>query len=251
MIAQHRCSRIVSGFGQVALRMNPWRQFWGKSHRIYVNDRHRQVHYRQVADDILGVLPAPGLTVLDYGCGDALDAERVAAQVGRLYLFDAVDEVRDRLTLRFNGRRNIVVLGEAQLAGLAPASVDVVVVNSVVQYLDRGELERMLAQARRLLRPGGMLVVADVIPPDAGAVDDVAALLGSAARHGFLLAAIGGLFATFFSDYRRLRRSVGLATYSETEFLRILAGAGFTARRRPRNFGFNAKRLTFIAHPAA
>lgn len=228
--------------------MNPWRQFWGKSHRIYVNDRHRQVHYRQVADDILAILPAPGLAVLDYGCGDALEAERVAAAAGKLYLFDAVDEVRDRLARRFGGSEKITVLGEAQLAGLPPGSVDVVVVNSVVQYLDRGELERMLHQIRRLVRPGGVLVVADVIPPDAGAVDDIAALLGSAARHGFLLAALGGLFATFFSDYRRLRRSVGLATYGEKDFLRILAAAGFGAQRRPRNFGFNAKRMTFMAH---
>ncbi len=227
--------------------MNPWRQFWGKSHRIYVNDRHRQVHYRQVADDMLGVLPGAGLAVLDYGCGDALDAGRVAAAVGRLYLFDAVGEVRDRVALRFGDSERIVVLGEAELAGLAAGMIDVIVVNSVVQYLDRGELERMLGQARRLLRQDGMLVIADVIPPDAGPIDDIAALLGSAARHGFLAAALGGLFATFFSDYRRLRRSVGLATYSEAEFLRILADAGLSAQRRPRNFGFNAKRMTFIA----
>ena len=227
--------------------MNPWRQFWGGSHRIYVNDRHRQVHYRQVADDILDALPAPGLAVLDYGCGDALDAERVAARTGRLYLFDAVDEVRDRLSLRFGGSGRITVLDEAQLAGLPAATIDVFVVNSVVQYLDSAELDRMLGHARRLLRPGGMLIVADVIPPDAGAIDDISALLASAARHGFLIAALGGLFATFFSDYRRLRRSVGLATYSEAEFLQRLGTAGFAAQRRPRNFGFNAKRMTFIA----
>lgn len=250
MIAQHPSSRIACGSGQVALQMNPWRQFWGKSHRIYVSDRHRQVHYRQVADDILGILPAPGLTVLDYGCGDALDAARVAVQTGRLYLFDAVDEVRDRLTLRFGGSPKIAILGEAQLAGLPSATVDVVVVNSVVQYLDQDELGRMLRHAHRLLRADGILIIADVIPPDAGAVNDIVALLGSAARHGFLLAAIAGLFATFFSDYRRLRRSVGLATYREGEFLRILAQAGFAAQRRPQNFGFNAKRMTFIARVA-
>jgi SAM-dependent methyltransferase len=227
--------------------MNPWRQFWGGSHRIYVNDRHRQVHYRQVADDILDALPGPGLTVLDYGCGDALEAERVATGTGRLYLFDAVDEVRQRLAARFGGSEAVTVLDESGLAATPAGTIDVVIVNSVVQYLDRDELNGLLGQARRLLRPGGMLVVADVIPPDASAIDDVAALLSSAARNGFLLAALGGLVATFFSDYRRLRRSVGLATYSEAEFLKILGAAGFAAQRRPRNFGFNAKRMTFIA----
>jgi ubiquinone/menaquinone biosynthesis C-methylase UbiE len=228
--------------------MNPWRQFWGQSHRIYVNDRHRAVHYRQVADDLLGVLPPqPPAVVLDYGCGDALDAALVAARASRLYLFDAVPEVVARLRERFAGHTNIVVLDEAQLAALPPAAVDLVVINSVVQYLQPAELDAALAVVRRILSGGGALVVADVIPPDAGAVDDVAALLRSAARHGFLLAALGGLVATFFSDYRRLRRSAGLATHTEAGFLQVLRQAGFEAARWPANFGFNAKRMTFVA----
>src|SRR5688572_27443362 len=151
--------------------MNPWRQFWGQSHRIYVNDRHRAIHYRQVADDLLSVLPPlPGPGVLDYGCGDAFDAARVAARVGQLYLFDAVPEVVARLRARFAGHANIAVLDEPQLAALPPASVDLVVVNSVVQYLQRPELDAALAAIRRILRGDGILIVADVIPPDAGAV---------------------------------------------------------------------------------
>jgi ubiquinone/menaquinone biosynthesis C-methylase UbiE len=228
--------------------MNPWRQFWGRAHRIYVNDRHRAVHYRRVAEDILLVLPERGdVTVLDYGCGDAFDAARVAARVQRLYLFDAVPEVVDRVRSRFAGERAVSVLGEAELAMLPPQSVDLIVVNSVVQYLQPVELAAMLDTARRLLRPDGTLVIADVIDPESGAIADVAALLRCAASNGFFLAALGGLIATFFSDYRRLRQSVGLATYREDEFLRLLTAAGFEARRRPTNFGFNPQRMTFLA----
>lgn len=230
--------------------MNPWRQFWGRAHRIYVNDRHRAVHYRQVADDIISVLPPrDGLAVIDYGCGDAFEASRVAARVQRLYLFDAVPEVVDRLRARFKDQPAITVLDERALASLTPQSVDLIVVNSVVQYLQPVELSAMLATARRLLRADGTLVVADVIDPATGAVADVASLLSSAAANGFLLAALGGLAATFFSDYRRLRQSVGLATYREEAFLRILSDAGFAARRRPTNFGFNPRRMTFLATP--
>jgi ubiquinone/menaquinone biosynthesis C-methylase UbiE len=232
--------------------MNPWRQFWGRAHRIYVNDRHRAVHYRRVADDVISVLPQrDGAIVLDYGCGDALEAARVAARVGRLYLFDAVPEVAARLRTRFAGQANIAVIGEAELAALAPQSIDLVVVNSVVQYLQPAELSGMLATARRLLRGDGVLIVADVIDPHSGAVADVASLLRCAAGNGFLLAALGGLAATFFSDYRRLRRSVGLARYREADFLHLLEQAGFAASRRPRNFGFNPQRMTFLARPRA
>ncbi|HEX2116462.1 MAG TPA: class I SAM-dependent methyltransferase [Alphaproteobacteria bacterium] len=228
--------------------MNPWRQFWGRAHRIYVNDRHRAVHYRRVADDILSVLPDRAeATVLDYGCGDAFEAARVAARTQHLYLFDAVPEVVARLRERFAGQPRITVLGEAELAASEPSSMDLIVVNSVVQYLQPAELAAMLDTARRLLRAEGTLVVADVIDPDAGAAADIAALLRCAAAHGFLIAALGGLVATFFSDYRRLRQSVGLATYREAEFLRILLEAGFAARRRESNFGFNPARMTFLA----
>lgn len=230
--------------------MNPWRQFWGRAHRIYVNDRHRAVHYRQVADDVISVLPQrEGAIVLDYGCGDALEAPRVAARVGRLYLFDAVPEVVARLHTRFAGHANITVIGEIELTELALRSIDLVIVNSVVQYLQPAELSAMLARARRLLCGDGMLIVADVIDPDSGAVADVASLLRCAAGNGFLLAALGGLAATFFSDYRRLRHSVGLARYREAEFLHLLEQAGFAASRRPKNFGFNPQRMTFLARP--
>lgn len=228
--------------------MNPWRRFWGRAHRIYVNDRHSAVHYRRVADDIISALPeGREVTILDYGCGDAFEAARVAARARRLYLFDAVPEVVGRVRERFAGEPAIAVLGDGELASLPAESIDLIVVNSVVQYLQPVELSEMLATARRLLSRGGTLVIADLIDPATGAVSDVLSLLRCAAGNGFLLAALGGLVATFFSDYRRLRQSIGLATYREDDFLRILSAAGFDARRRPSNFGFNPQRMTFIA----
>lgn len=225
-----------------------WRDFWNKSHRIYVNDRHKAVHYRQVADDILSVLPqGTGEVVLDYGCGEALEAGRVAARAERLFLFDTAHDVRERLARRFAGDKRVSILDEAALAAMPDGTVDLMIVNSVVQYLDRAELDTLLACAKRLLRPGGRLVIADVIPPDAGMVADVGSLLRTALRHGFLGAAAAGLAATFFSDYRRLRRSVGLATYTEEAMCGILGDAGFAAELRQRNFGFNPQRMTFLA----
>jgi SAM-dependent methyltransferase len=228
--------------------MSSWLEFWEGSHRIYVNERHRAVHYARVADDLIAVLPkAPAAAVLDYGCGDALEAARVAARASRLYLYDAARPVRQRLAARYGDATAIAVLDEAGLAALAPAALDLVVVNSVVQYLSPAELAALLARARGWLKPGAALVLADVVPPDAGAVADVASLLSCAWRRGFLAAALGGLVATFFSDYRRLRAKAGLAVYREAEMRDLLRSPGFDALRRPRNFGFNQARMTFIA----
>lgn len=231
--------------------VSSWRDFWGRSHRIYVNDRHLRVHYRVVADDILSLEPAPDASVLDFGCGDALEAGRVAAKVGRLYLYDAVPEVRARLQARFAGADRIAIPDDAALAAASmQGTVDLIVVNSVLQYVADEEFRRLLQRWRGLLKPEGRLVLADVIPPGDTLAPDTMALLGFARREGFLAAAVLGLVATFFSDYRRLRRKLGLKVYAEGDMLRILANAGFKAERRRPNFGFNQTRMTFIARKA-
>ena len=59
--------------------MSDWRSFWDSEHSIYVNARHKDVHYREIADQIAAFVPAPAARVLDYGSGDAIHADRVAA----------------------------------------------------------------------------------------------------------------------------------------------------------------------------
>src|SRR5260370_7247552 len=65
--------------------MGDWIAFWDSEHSIYVNARHRDVHYRKIAQDIRAHLPA-GAAVLDYGCGESLHADLVATSARRLLL---------------------------------------------------------------------------------------------------------------------------------------------------------------------
>jgi SAM-dependent methyltransferase len=227
--------------------MSSWLDFWNRGqHRLYVNDRHQQVHYRRVAADVAALIDAPGLVVLDYGPGEALEAGTVAARAGRLILCEAADEIRAKLAERYRGSANIAVTGPADLSALADGSVDLIVVNSVLQYLSEAELDGLLATAHRLLRQGGRLVLADVIPPDSGAVDDTAALLGFAAREGFLIGALTGLASTLFSPYRKIRSTLGLARHAEADLLGRLRRAGFDAERRRPNLGHNQSRMCFV-----
>ena len=89
--------------------------------------------------------------------------------------------------------------------------------NSLVQYLTAAELDHMLALWKRLLAPGAILIVADVIPPHVGALSDGLALLRYAAANGFLGAALIGLTRTALSRYRRLRSELGIARYGEVK----------------------------------
>ncbi len=230
---------------------NAWLEFWDRPNRIYVDARHLAAHFRIVADELAGLISdRPGLRVLDFGCGEALDAGRVAARVGCLYLYDTAATTRARLSARFAADPKIVVLDAAGLASLADGSIDLVFASSVVQYLDREGLDVLLATARRLLASDGRLVVADVIPPDTRLVDDVRSLLELAWRHGFMAQALLALLATLFSDYRRLRARIGLSTYDDATFLGVLAAAGFAGEVSARNFGENPARRSYVARPA-
>ena len=49
------------------------------------------------ANDIIGLIPSPDAAVLDYGCGEALFADKIAAKCAQLTLSDAAPLVRERL----------------------------------------------------------------------------------------------------------------------------------------------------------
>jgi len=59
--------------------MTTWREFWDSAHSIYVSDRHKDVHYRDVAEQLAAFVPNPDARVLDYGCGEAVHADLVRA----------------------------------------------------------------------------------------------------------------------------------------------------------------------------
>lgn len=225
-----------------------WLDFWNGQHRIYVNDRHANVHYRKIAADFIALIPFANATVVDWGCGDAYNAEDILAHAGRLVLCDAASATRDRLKARFGARTSrIDILAPADLSIRYAGQVDLFVVNSVLQYLDDAELDALLADARACLTPTGSLVIADVIPIHDDLLGDIGNLLSTGWKNGFFLAALFGLVATFFSPYRRLRSTVGLHRYDAVTFLKRLSDAGFHVERLHPNMGFDQRRMAFRA----
>lgn len=231
--------------------MRDWISYWDSDHPIYVNARHFDVHYANIADDIVRLLPSRQARVLDYGCGEALHADRIAADCTTLYLCEAAPTVRTRLQERFGKVANIAVATPEEAAAMQSESLDLIVANSLIQYLKRDELLALLKIWRRLLSPGGALTVADVISPKQNAIADALSLLRFAAANGFLTAAFIGLVKTTLSDYRKLRAELGLTTYTEEEMLKLLTEAGYDAARLRPNLGHNQGRMAFRAQKNA
>src|SRR4029078_12891640 len=149
--------------------MSDWRSFWDSEHSIYVNARHKDVHYRDIAEQIAALVPGPDARVLDYGSGDAVHADLVAAAAAEVVLCDAAPSVRKVMATRFAGNPRIKVIAPEEVQALPDRRLDLIVTNSVAQYLTEDELTRLLALFRRLLTPDGTLIFADAIPPAGGA----------------------------------------------------------------------------------
>jgi SAM-dependent methyltransferase len=231
--------------------MPDWISFYDFKHSvIYVNARHRDVHYRKIAEDILAYVPSPAADVLDYGCGEAASADLVAAASGHLTLVEAAPNVRAALAARYAQNPKIFVFTPDAAAAEPAASFDLIVMHSVAQYLSAADLDHLLAVFRRLVKPGGLLVLGDIVPPHFAAPAAALSLLRFGAANGFFWAAVSGLLRIFLSDYLRLKKTVGLSHYEQAAMVEKLKAAGFAAQCAPRNIGHNQRRMTFLARPA-
>lgn len=129
-------------------------------------DRLRQQLYGQsfTTEALLALLPADWV-VADLGCGTGHAAAALADHVGRVVGVDSSPAMLRAARKRLAGRDNVeLIRADLNALPLADASCQAALLLLVLTYLP--EVQPALTEARRIIAPGGKLVIVDLLAHD-------------------------------------------------------------------------------------
>ena len=107
----------------------------------------------------------PSWVLADLGCGTGEQAATVAPFVQRVLAVDASESMLEAARRRLDGVENVELhRGELEALPLERGVADAALLSLVLHYV--AEPAKALGEAARILRPGGRLVVIDMMPHD-------------------------------------------------------------------------------------
>lgn len=131
---------------------------------MFILTRGRERRYRARVLDVTGI--ASGVRMLDIGCGTgtlAIAAWRRSQPGGQVIGIDASENMVE--VARRDARRAQADIefrcGDATSLPLDGAQFDLIVINAVLHAIPADRRRRCLAEAKRVLKPGGRLVLVD------------------------------------------------------------------------------------------
>ncbi len=186
-------------------------------------------------------------TVLDFGCGFGYVTALLAPRVRQLYVWDQARNMRERCLRRVAGHTNVALL-DLPNGVQRPMTLDLIIVNSVIQYMTAAEFDAWLQRWRALLDARGQLLISDIIPPDSAFLREVVDSLAFATRHGFLLKSLR-MAAALFGRYVRARSSSPMLRLTREQVSAAARKHGYEVEFLPGNLTYRGNRTTARLRP--
>lgn len=216
--------------------------------------RESAVHRDQSALYVRNLIQEVGVhsdyRVLDFGCGFGTVVTLLSPHVDEICGWDPSPAMRasteDVTATVPNAGFCDLSSGDVDARGTG-TRFDLVLVNSVAQYMPPAELTDWLPRWRRMLAPGGAIVLSDLIAPDHGSARDVLDLLTVGLRRGSLLGTLQEALGSV-GEYRRVRRAVPLVTIGPEELTARASLAGLRTTVLRRNLTHFSTRWSAMLH---
>jgi SAM-dependent methyltransferase len=227
-----------------------WDVFWD---RVTPKQRLLNEDAVECVRNLDAIVPlGPALRVLDFGCGWGNVARLLAPRVGHLSLWDDAPRMR-RLALEATaGMPNVSMLdlgngkGNRNGNGSHPADgFDLILANSVGQFMTADELRAWLPRWGRMLAPAGKIVVSDLVPPDYPAMADLLTLLRFSSSKRFLFRALWDA-ARVMPLYAPTRKAQPLLRTSKADLTAWGLAAGLAPPTFPPNLTCFKQRITAV-----
>jgi SAM-dependent methyltransferase len=183
----------------------------------------------------------PTTVALDFGCGYGQAARPLAEKVGRLWVWDHSEPMRSFARRHLAAHANVCEWDPADTA----TTFDLIWVNSVVQYMGEAALAERLTRFAPLLRPGGCVVLSDLIPHGHRFHTDALSLLWFSLRRGYFLRAYLRTRA-LARKYEAQKKEAPLYQPTRESVERLASNAGLSVRWLARNLTHFRHRQTAI-----
>ena len=195
----------------------------------------------EVARNLRPIL-SPSMRVLDYGCGYGGVTRLIAPYIKQISFWDAAASMRDAAAQALADVPNAVPWDNH-------GGFDLILVNSVVQYMSEQELSEHLREWFYLLNPHGSLLLADLLLTNHRVISDILSLLSFSIRRGYFFSALRNTLA----ERRRYDRTAAATPlfHVEPSWLEVTARrCGYSLQWQPRNLThFRGRRTAMLVRP--
>jgi 2-polyprenyl-3-methyl-5-hydroxy-6-metoxy-1,4-benzoquinol methylase len=207
---------------------NHWSSFWKKPNRAF--DDVMKVSTDFFYYELIKRLPlAPGTSILDYGCGPGLLVDSLVKSNVAITGADINEHFIEQNKVRFPGIEFIRISEDPDLTFKVLSEkfegrlFDRIVLLSIVQYFRSAkEVDNVVGFLSRYLRPGGQLIVADVLDENTSSVKDAIGVFFQCIRRDRAFAFAKFILYLMFSEYSKVSKNNRLLLLS-SDFMEQMA----------------------------
>lgn len=215
-----------------------WTAFWKNQKQAFNNVMEVSTAYFATQFD-QRFAPTPGQRVLDYGCGPGYLVDYLVTKKLEITGADINPDYLAEVRTRHHTVKLVTLDGTAEtsarvLPPVASSGFDYIVILSIVQYFNAvGDISSLVAILRPMLKPGGRLVIADVLDANTSGLRDAWAAFAACIARGRALSFVRFISYLLWSDYRAVSKAQKLLLVSTDDMQQIATSNNMTCEAVP------------------